>query len=106
MGVDSKYGRMFSELEVLAVLRQALGRHYPEHDLRAMIDSMPTKIPRDEPFFLLRGQDASTPDTIMAYADNCAERGASDEHIEAARDASTFINDWQLDNLSRVKVAD
>lgn len=63
-------------------------------------------IPDDEPIFILRAQDKSTPQVINQYADTSLTNGSPSEHAAAARRIATDMRDWQASHPDRVKAAD
>jgi hypothetical protein len=52
-------------------------------------------IPRDEPVFLLRGQDIAAPGTLEYWADRVEALGASPEIVSAARTHAHRMREWQ-----------
>jgi antirestriction protein len=106
---EGKYGRIFTLDDALTLMKEAVAQGVSaDDDFRRVITDCEgsLKFPADEPVFLLRGQDASAPDAIEAYAENCAQRDADEAHVKAAEDWAHDMNEWQRDNPQRVKVAD
>lgn len=52
-------------------------------------------IPYDEPVFLIRGQDAAGPDTVMMWADLVEDMGGDREIVQRAREWATEMRIWQ-----------
>ncbi len=51
-------------------------------------------IPRDEPVFLIRGQDAVGADAVRAWADLAERQGASSDIVEVARAHALRMDAW------------
>ena len=51
-------------------------------------------IPRDEPVFLIRGQDAVGAATVRAWADLAERQGASSDIVEIARAHAVRMDSW------------
>lgn len=124
--MDAKYGRLFTETDMCAIVSGVLSAHglNPEtarHDaagaLRAMDQS--TTFPADEPLFLLRGQDEAAPNAIAApteaeqeyggigdYCSGAMVAGAEDEYLATVFVAARAMREWQAANPDRVKVPD
>ena len=51
-------------------------------------------IPKDEPVFLIRGQDVAGGDAVRVWADLAAERGANADILQAARDHAVKMDAW------------
>ncbi len=51
-------------------------------------------IPRDEPVFLIRGQDPCAGDTVRAWAAAAEARGADPAMIQMARDHARAMDEW------------
>lgn len=123
---EAKYGRLFTEADVKRIVRHVVllyaGKRPTEgeaaDDTMGVIDyfdgmheAKPGEhdaltFPADEPLFLLRGQDVTTPEVIRAYVVEAARAGASVEHREAAAAAGRYVAGWQHANADRVKVPD
>lgn len=67
-------------------------------------DSCLDKVAADEPIFVLRGQDLSTPAIIREWVRRNPQIG-QDKRIQAETDAHD-IEVWQVQNPVRVKRAD
>src|SRR4051812_3701786 len=48
-----------------------------------MVDGARTRIPRDEPFFLLRGQDPWAPTGVVHYGRYAEDRGAAQAYVDS-----------------------
>lgn len=115
---DLKYGRLFTEDDVVAIVREVLvvhglnpmgARHYAAEGLRKIEQA--TRFPADEPLFLLRGQDIAAPRAIADGCDGeadylaCARSAdAGHEHLTAIEHAADEMRAWQRANPDRVKV--
>lgn len=51
-------------------------------------------IPRDEPVFLIRGQDAVGGDTVRAWADLAEANGAKPDILKIAREHAVKMDAW------------
>jgi len=60
----------------------------------------------DEPIWVLRGQDQTTPRAIRAWAMLAEQEGAPRAKVEEALDDAKAIEAWQYQNPGRVKVPD
>lgn len=123
---EGKYGRLFTEADVVRIAKGIAliysGQDRTEESVReslsvvldyqdGMHEAKPGEhdaltFPPDEPLFLLRGQDVTTPEVIRAYVVAAARAGASVEHREAAAAAGRLVAGWQYGNADRVKVPD
>jgi hypothetical protein len=64
------------------------------------------KAKEDEPVWVLRGQDRTTPATIRDWAARAAAAGAPDHKVKQALADAAEIEQWQILNPTRVKVPD
>ncbi len=110
---DAKYGRLFTEADLIWMIEAAYRRGLAEgkgepdpYDGARIGDLHVTQFPEDEPLFLLRGQDKAAPGTIACYLPESRDAGASEEHIAAAHEAYKVMETWQAANRDRVKVPD
>lgn len=62
------------------------------------------KIPKDEPVFLLRGQDISSPFAVDAWANANERNGGSPSLTDSAREQAQYMRDWQ--SAVKSKIAD
>ena len=60
----------------------------------------------DEPVWVLRGQDATTPFIIRVWAAHAEAEGCPRAKVEQARDDAKAIEAWQYQNPGRVKLPD
>lgn len=115
---DKKYGRLFTEEDVINLMVAASGSSSfdptPE-EMRELLDlydgQADTKdtaltFPADEPLFLLRGKDRVAPNTIHYYAQGCEAFAAGEGHVRAAEEAGDVMIAWQAENEDRIKVPD
>jgi len=61
-------------------------------------------IPEDEPVFLIRGQDAVGPKTVMHWAEQAELHGAAPNIVAAAVQQAVQMRVWQEKN--RIKIPD
>lgn len=108
---DDKYGRLVtgSELEELINVATAAATLGEVLDAEQCIERFEHEqgsltFPKDEPLFLIRGQDEAAFETTVKYIEECERLGASDEHVRAATHASGKLMAWQQMNKDRVKV--
>lgn len=124
MAGDTKYGRLFTEADVLAIVDEALmaGRDgFDDLDAppgermllilealieRAEADKAPMRFPADEPLFLLRGQDGAALYAVGCYGAISWTMGAGVAHAAAVNLAARQIGEWQEANPGRVKIPD
>jgi hypothetical protein len=62
-------------------------------------------IPRDEPVFLIRGQDVVGADTVRAWADLAEKSGASADILTAARDHAAKMDAWPKKKIADLPAA-
>lgn len=130
---DSKYGRLFTERDVLMLLRYAANRGdvdgivklgqadglnvdpgqrlLAEYEAEAsggspFEDSIRLTFPPDEPLFLLRGQDEAAPAAVRDYGHRADDVGAGAVHLGKVSVAALRLDDWQREHPDRVKVPD
>lgn len=105
---DLKYGRLFTEEDVVAFTFLSSGEE-PEL-IRDRLQGCQTTFPDDEPLFLMRGKDKCAPGAIaggpICYEDACQSEGASEEHLDSVRQAANEMREWQAANRDRVKIPD
>lgn len=130
MAGDSKYGRLFTEMDLKLVATEAavqllerLNRvglaaygTRPSRDelLRIVEDAIAHEdvdhaltFPADEPLFLLRGQDEEAPGAVANYSDRVhLNPNTPAEHRESVVRAYEQMRDWQDEHPDRVKVPD
>lgn len=53
------------------------------------------RIPGDEPIFILRGQDATAPTFVEAWADSAERYGVNPEKVAAARACAAKMRAWR-----------
>jgi hypothetical protein len=59
-------------------------------------------IPKDEPVFLLRGQDRIAPAVVRIWAHKAADLGAELRIVNAALEQADAMDDWQHTHSSKV----
>lgn len=117
---SSKYGRLFTEDDVLKMLEQAhdsgfdIGSGTAEDNLgpvpRDFIDQADREgaitFPADEPLFLLRGKDLAAHGGAWGYAYEAQRVGASIEFVTAALGCANDLRDWAEQHRDRMKIPD
>lgn len=59
------------------------------------------KIPKDEPVFLIRGQDLAAPETLRCYAIEAYRQGADNELVKKVLDHSRLMEKWQRERARK-----
>lgn len=59
-------------------------------------------IPKDEPVFLLRGQDKLAPGVVLTWAERLETRQPGNSLIQPARDQAMKMLEWQKANKAKV----
>lgn len=103
---DSKYGRIFTEADVLEVVRHWTGVRPTSERLSECIEArIETTFPAGEPVFVLRAKDELAPVAMLAYALDAEARS-----LWSVADGVWFdrraVVDWQLANPSLVREPD
>lgn len=117
---ESKYGRLYTQADVLMLLRYAAQRgdvdgveklgqadgqnvdpgerllvEYEAETRSGPFDDLPRlSFPGDEPLLLLRGRDAAAHGVAWAYAYEAHRVGASVDFVTAAMKVSNDMRDW------------
>jgi hypothetical protein len=110
--MDTKYGRIFTEDDVVAMVVQAthdmagVDRGMSEDQARPPNAGYPAKIDPLEPVFMLRGQDKAALGTVTAYRGLAEEEGASDEVLDSIDGAIEGFREFAYANPDKMKVAD
>ena len=60
------------------------------------------KIPKDEPVFLLRGQDVTAPKVVRFYAKMAKKAGASKELVKCVQKHAKKMERWQKNKKKKV----
>lgn len=102
--MDNKYGRLFNEDDVNQIISMLQGHSLQRVD--TLLDEFEGTFPKDEPQFVIRGQDAAARVTIDDYIINSKIVGASVRHMASAKDARELLKTWQSQNPDKVKVPD
>lgn len=104
--MDGKYGRLFTEDDVLAFVFLCCGEQ-PETS-RDRLRLCRTKFPADEPLFLLRGQDQIARGTVDSYASECERLAEGKPHLRShakgARAAADAMYAFSENHPERVKL--
>lgn len=107
--MDRKYGHLFTEADVTAILQWAWDDELPpakimqriindDHDIRLKFD-------RDEPLFCLRGRDRRAEGAIMHYEDHQAPN-APRNHVEGIAASRRDFREFREANPGRMKEPD
>ena len=59
------------------------------------------KIPKDEPVFLIRGQDLAGPDTLRFYAFEAHGKGADLDLVNATLEQARAMEKWQRERARK-----
>ena len=59
-------------------------------------------IAKDEPVFLIRGNDRVAPDVVDTWANLAEKVGANENIVMAARKHADLMRSWQAENGSKV----
>jgi hypothetical protein len=110
--MDSKYGRLFTEEDVVKFAQQALrdnagmDRAPSEDRIRADLSDFTGKFPVDEPLFLLRGQDKYATDAVDEYLFSVKQGNAPEEFIGQVEQARGSFYDFESAHRDRMKLPD
>jgi hypothetical protein len=99
--MDPKYGRIFTEADVKAIL----GESVSDESLESLVSRIDTRF-GDEPLFVIRAQDNLALVTIDDYASNCEDSGCDPSHLSNIMNARQAVDDWQQSNPDKVKLPD
>lgn len=109
---DSKYGRIFTEQDVLDFVQSTLQAYFGEnaridHEaVKGRLAQFEGRFPQDEPIFVLRGQDRKALAGIRAYNLACTPETSPMEHLEAITNAIDLFERFRIDNPDRMKHPD
>src|SRR5436190_14751506 len=104
---DIKYARVFTQEDVLAIVRECMESNaMGTDDTQTIIDSFEGRFPVDEPQFVLRGQDRMALGTVRHYRELCDVRGVSNEHRDGVDEAISDFESFRVDNPDRMKDPD
>lgn len=117
MAWDGKYGRLFTEADVVNLMEKAAevgrdnaGGNYEgeslEDSLAEILGETESTIPRDEPWFVIRGKDQLAPTVIRDYATRAEFERCSEDFVRQVNEAADHIEQWQAENPDRTKVPD
>lgn len=104
---DQKYGRIYREPDVRAILKLA-GVDTPLETLVADLEASghDFHFGRDEPVIVLRGQDQLLPQVLTSYHNLCAQGGSPAKHLNLILDARDKVAAWQKDHYTKVPSSD
>ncbi len=106
-GGDAKYGRLFTEDDVQAILRVAGADDGLETALHNLAYSgYKLRFDGDEPLFLLLGRDKAVVPTLHGYLDHSAAAGSPAAHIAAVNEQIERFEDWQATHPDVVDAPD
>lgn len=71
---------------------------HAREDYNGRIIDLLSKIPEEEPVFLLRGQDVLAPNTVKFWAKRLKDLGGDPKMIDAALRQAEAMLDWQEDH--------
>lgn len=100
---DNKYGRIFTEADVVELLSVA----NPDISLDEAIGSAQgLKFPIDEPVFLIRAQDKLAPQAVANYLSMSQANGVNPDQLELVARTVNDIKVFQRDHADKVKLPD
>lgn len=95
---DSKYGKIFTEEDVLALLDE-LG--FGNIQAERYVKTASTHFPDHEPLFIFRGRDKRALGAIMHYRGTCsvaeAEGKVPTQHVDAIDEAVSHFDRFRLE---------
>lgn len=110
--MDNKYGRLFTEQDVVELMRAA-SNTLVDSDVAAkrIVDQFVGKLPVDEPSFLLRAKDAFALEAVVAYQDRIVHNNSIFEvpTVDFLRSVGQSIREftiWREDPNNHVKIPD
>ena len=111
--MDSKYGQLYTTDDMIAfariVVESNLNREDLEDGVDELLDHFEGRFPKDEPLFLLRGQDRRALNAVRNYRTMTAYSGSTEPSAEflAGLDATVVhFEDFKEDYPDRIKDAD
>lgn len=102
---DNKYGRIFTEQDVVEILSHA----NPDISLGEILENVDPgdlKFPADEPLFLIRAQDQLAPQAVTNYLSMSQANGVNSDQQELVARTVNDIKSFQRDNAGKVKLPD
>jgi len=108
---DSKYGRLFTENDVIELMSQAakayvgIERGPSVNQIMYIIADFEGKFPEDEPNFLLRAQDRWALGALRHYQQH-QFKDASQDHLDNIDNAVVAFEQFRLNNNDRMKNPD
>lgn len=107
MGLDSKYGKIFFEEDLVQIIEEAQAN--PDKTVSQILQEIPEdhpRIPHTEPVFIIRAKSETAPAAVRAYADISAAAGSLPNHIASVRAVAESMEDFQRDHRDLVKIPD
>lgn len=107
MGLDSKYGKVFFEGDLVQIIEEA--QKNPDKTVSQILTEIPDdhpRIPHTEPVFIIRAKSETAPASVRAYADISAAAGSPPAHIAAVRAVAESMEEFQRDHKDLVKIPD
>ena len=108
---DSKYGRLFTEDDVIELMTQAasayvgIERGPSVNQLMYIIADFEGKFPVDEPNFLMRGKDRWALGALRHYQQHQSSN-ASQDHLDNIDNAVVAFEQFRLNHKDRMKDPD
>jgi hypothetical protein len=107
---DDKYGRIFTEEDVLKIVSGflgAAGQRFDAEDIRERIGDIEGFFPSDEPLFILRGQDKRALGCVRNYRTMAVYGVKVSREFEKGLDAAVAaFEQFRIDNPDRMKDPD
>jgi predicted transcriptional regulator len=106
---NGKYGRLFTEADVVNLMDKAWEEGRGEGDeesLAEILETTETTIPRDEPWFVIRGKDQLAPTVVRDYATRAEFERCDEDFVRQVNEAADHIEQWQEEHPDRTKVPD
>jgi len=75
---------------------------HAREDYNERIQDTAGLIPKDEPVFLLRGQDILAPQLVATWAHRARVAGCSLEIVEAAEEQAEAMRAWQIKKAAKI----
>lgn len=115
VNMDNKYGHLYTAEDMLAFARIYAGsgvdiaNDFNEEAADELLDDFEGRFPKDEPLFLLRGQDRRALAAVRNYRTMVSYSGGKEPSAELMVGLDTVVDqfeDFQADHSDRVKEPD
>ncbi len=104
--MDSKYGRIFTEEDVKAIVELAVEQEVSSVDeAETLMDDFDGRFPADEPIFVLRARDKRALAAVRQYRENQSPR-APVNHIEGLDKAVREFEKFRVQHADQMKEPD